>query len=126
MEPAINADLTHNLQSPDDLTLELLRDLGWFPDADLDGLADQLDCDPTSDLSATLVIAGCDSGVTNFSFTSGCTFSDLIQQIGANSRNHGQFESGVAHLTNALKSAGLISGNQKSVIQRCAAGANIP
>ena len=29
MEPAINGDLTHNVQSPFDLTFELLLDLGW-------------------------------------------------------------------------------------------------
>jgi hypothetical protein len=29
MEPAINSDLTHNVSSPFDLTLEALRDLGW-------------------------------------------------------------------------------------------------
>lgn len=43
MEPAINGDLTHNVKAPDDLTLELLRDIGWFPDADLDGVADGVD-----------------------------------------------------------------------------------
>ena len=26
----INPDLTHNLTAPDDLTLELMRDVGWF------------------------------------------------------------------------------------------------
>ena len=46
MEPAINGDLTHNVKSPDDLTLELFRDVGWFPDADLDGV--QNDLTPTS------------------------------------------------------------------------------
>jgi hypothetical protein len=40
MEPAINANLTHNLKAPDDLTLEQLRDVGWFPDANLDGIPD--------------------------------------------------------------------------------------
>lgn len=40
MEPAINGNLTHNLKSPDDLTLELMRDVGWFPDANLDGVPD--------------------------------------------------------------------------------------
>jgi hypothetical protein len=40
MEPAINADLTHNLTAPDDLSLEQLRDVGWFPDANLDGIPD--------------------------------------------------------------------------------------
>ena len=29
MEPAINGDLTHSVSSPFDLTLEILRDLGW-------------------------------------------------------------------------------------------------
>lgn len=40
MEPAINANLTHNLSAPDDLTLELMRDVGWFPDANVDGIPD--------------------------------------------------------------------------------------
>ena len=39
MEPAINADLTHSVKPPQDLTLPALRDIGWFPDGDLDGLA---------------------------------------------------------------------------------------
>ena len=51
MEPAINPDLTHNVKAPDDLTLELFRDIGWFADADLDGVADQTDCNPQSDLT---------------------------------------------------------------------------
>jgi hypothetical protein len=31
MEPAINTDLTHSVKSPLDLTLPLLRDIGWAP-----------------------------------------------------------------------------------------------
>lgn len=126
MEPAINGDLTHNVKAPDDLTLELLRDVGWFADADLDGVPDNFDCEPNSNFAPTVVIGGCDSGVTNFLFTSGCTLSDLIAHIAANSSNHGQFVSGVADLTNQLKKAGLITGAQKGSIQSCAAGASIP
>ncbi|HWS99064.1 MAG TPA: PA domain-containing protein [Pyrinomonadaceae bacterium] len=126
MEPFINPDLTHNLKAPDDLTLELMRDVGWFPDADNDGAATGDDCDDTSDFSPTVVIDGCDTGVPNVFFTSGCTLSDLIQGIGASSSNHGQFVSNVSHLTNSLKKAGLITGAQKSAIQSCAAGASIP
>lgn len=126
MEPAINGDLTHNVKAPDDLTLELLRDVGWFADADLDGLADTADCEPHSNLAPTVVIGGCDSGVTNYLFTSGCTLSDYIAHLGASASNHGQFVSGVADLTNQLKKAGLITGAQKSSIQSCAAGASIP
>jgi hypothetical protein len=126
MEPAINSDLTHNVKAPYDLTLELLRDIGWFADADLDGVADGVDCSPNSNLSPTVVIGGCDTGVSNTLFTSGCTISDLIAQIAAGSKNHGAFVSDVAHLTNDLKKAGIITGNQKDSIQSCAENASIP
>jgi hypothetical protein len=42
MEPNINSDLTHNVSGVD-LTLALLRDVGWFADADVDGLVDSAD-----------------------------------------------------------------------------------
>ena len=130
MEPFINDDLTHSVAPPEDLTLPLMRDIGWFPDADLDGIADGDDCDPTSDRSATVVIEGCDSGVPNTFFetgpNAGCTISDLIQKAAADARNHGGFVSAVAHLTNELKKAGIITGAQKGTIQSCAAGASIP
>ena len=40
MEPAINPDLTHSVQAPEDLTLAQLRDVGWFLDANVDGIPD--------------------------------------------------------------------------------------
>jgi hypothetical protein len=126
MEPAISADLTHNVKAPDDLTLELLRDVGWFPDADLDGVADGADCEPHSDRRATVIIAGCDSGVPNTLFSTGCTIADQINHIAATAKNHGQFVSDVAHLTNDLKAQGIITGAQKGAIQSCAAGAALP
>ncbi len=46
MEPAINSDLTHQVSGVD-LTLALMRDVGWFADADLDGLSDSVDNCPT-------------------------------------------------------------------------------
>jgi hypothetical protein len=126
MEPAINGDLTHSVSPPQDLTLPLFRDIGWFPDADLDGIPDTQDQCLGSDLSPTVVIDGCDSGVPNTFFTTGCTISDLINQCAAGARNHGGFVSCVAHLTNDLKKAGIISGSQKGSIQSCAAHAGIP
>jgi hypothetical protein len=49
MEPSINADLTHNVQAPHDLTLEQFRDIGWYPDADVDLVEDGFDnCPNTS------------------------------------------------------------------------------
>jgi hypothetical protein len=130
MEPAINADLTHSVMSPEDLTLALMRDVGWFPDADLDGIADEVDCSPNSDLRPTIIIDGCDTGVPNTFFASGpnagCTISDLIRGCAANAGNHGGFVSCVSHLTNDLKKDGLITGSQKGAIMSCAAGASLP
>jgi hypothetical protein len=130
MEPAINADLTHSVTSPEDLTLALMRDVGWFPDADLDGIADEVDCSPNSDRRPTVIIDGCDTGVPNTFFSSGpnagCTISDLIRRCAADAGNHGGFVSCVSHLTNELKNDGLITGSQKGAIMSCAANASLP
>lgn len=127
MEPAINPDLTHRVKAPFDLTFELLNDEGWtFPDADNDGVPDDEDCNPNSNLSPTVVIGGNNSGVPNTLFSNGCTISDIIAQIAASSGNHGAFVSGVASYTNSLVSSGVITGKQKGAIQSAAAKANIP
>jgi hypothetical protein len=126
MEPAINPDLTHSVEPPQDLTLPEMRDVGWFPDADLDGVADDSDDCPDSDLSATVVVGTCDSGVPNTVLPSGCSISDLVSQCAAGAGNHGHFVSCVAHTLNDLKKAGVISGAQKGAIQSCAGGASIP
>ncbi len=121
MEPAINSDLTHNLTAPFDLTLELLRDVGWFADADLDGVPNETDCTANSDLRATVVIGGVNTGVPNALFTSGCTITDLTELIRISAKNHGQYVSGVAGLTNTLVKNGVITGAQKGAIQSATA-----
>ena len=127
MEPNINGDLTHSVKPPEDMTLPLLRDVGWYPDADLDMVPDDgSDQCLGSDLRPTVNVASCNSGVPNTLFSNGCTISDLIGKIAAQSQNHGDFVSGVAHLTNDLKASGLITGANKGAIQSCAAGAAIP
>lgn len=120
MEPAINADLTHDVG----LTREQMVDIGWF--TDLDGVPDGKDSCIGSSQSATVVIDGCDSGVNNTVFTNGCRVSDLINDCQVGASNHGGFVSCVAHLTNDLKKAGIISGSQKGSIQSCAGQSNLP
>jgi hypothetical protein len=66
------------------------------------------------------VIDTCDSGVRNHLFPDGCNFGDQIAACGAGAKNHGQFVSCVAHVVNAWKKAGLITGQQGSRIVRCA------
>jgi hypothetical protein len=122
MEPAINNDLTHKVKAPDDLTFELLRDVGWtFPDADADGVPDDEDCNPNSDTSATIVIGGIDTGVPNTLFPNGCTMSDLLSDLKEGAATHGDYAAAVAHLTNQWNADGLISGEQKGAIQSAAA-----
>jgi PA domain-containing protein len=123
MEPAINPDLTHKVKAPDDLTFELLRDVGWtFPDADNDGVPNDEDCNPNSVTSPTIVIGGIDTGVPNTLFANGCTMADILAQLAADhTNNHGDYVSAVAALTNQWVADGLITGRQKGAIQSAAA-----
>jgi hypothetical protein len=99
----------------------LLRDFGWYPDADGDLVNDDVDCNSTSDLRATIVIGGIDTGVTNRLFPSGCTSADLIAGLHSAASNHGTFVSGVAHLTNDWAQSGLMTGQEKEKVQSAAA-----
>ena len=104
----------------------LVSSAAVFCDADGDGVRDDQDTCPNSDLSPTVAMDGCDSGVSNTLSPSGCTISDLVTECGENAGNHGGFVSCIAHLTNDLRNAGIITGRQKGAIQRCAAQADIP
>jgi hypothetical protein len=95
------------------------------PDQDEDGVIDVEDECPSSTLTGTVFIGDCDTGVPNALSASGCTISDQFAACGVGARNHGQYVSCVAHVTNALKKAGLITGQQKGAIQSCAARSNI-
>jgi len=72
-----------------------------------------------------IVIDGCDTGVIDQEFD-GKTISGEISECAKGARNHGQFVSCVAKLTNNLMKAGLITGKEKGAIQSCAAQADIP
>jgi hypothetical protein len=126
MEPIIGSDLSHSVTAPKDLTLALLRDLGWYPDADVDGVPDGEDCEPYSDRRETVVIHGCDTGVPNPLFVTGCTLTDLINDLEVGADNHGAYVSAVTALTDELRSRELLSGKQKGAIQACAARAPVP
>lgn len=66
-------------------------------------------------------IGACDSGVPDLTLPGGSTISDLIAECSDSATNHGRFVSCVSHVTNDLRSAGTITPQQKSAIQRCAA-----
>ncbi len=92
-------------------------------DFDGDGVQDDQDDCLESDLSATIVIGSCDSGVDNMLFGNGCTMADLIQECADAASNHGEFVSCVAQLASGWRADGLISGQDMGKIQSCAARA---
>jgi hypothetical protein len=95
-------------------------------ETDGDGIPDDEDACPNSDLTETVTIDGCDSGVENVLLEDGCTISDLILECADDADNHGEFINSVSHTANSLKKEGIISGNEKGKIQKCAAKADIP
>ena len=117
MEPSINGDLTHGV----DLTRQEMTDIGWFSDGD--GVADGVDQCIGSSRSATVVIDGCNSGVTNTTFATGCRITDQVNDCRVGAANHGAFVSCVANLMNSLRTRGVITEGQKGAIQSCAARA---
>jgi len=95
-------------------------------DTDGDGIPDDDDACPCSDLSPSVVIDNCDSGVPNTLLPTGCTISDLLEECVEEADDHGAFVSCVAQMTNYLKKRRIITGQEKGAIQSCAAQANIP
>ncbi len=91
------------------------------PDSDDDGVNDGTDAFPLSNLSATVVIQGCNTGVANKLLPNGATFNDLIGAARASSANHGAFVSAVTGLADGWKKAGLITGRDQGAITSCAA-----
>ena len=71
------------------------------------------------------MIEQCDTGVENQLIDDTC-MSDLIANCEEDAKNHGDYVSCVAHLTNDWKKDGLITGTEKDAIQSCAAEADIP
>lgn len=79
-----------------------------------------------SDRRATVFVAGATTGVTNVLFTTGCTIADLVAAEEDDARNHGQFVSGLNHLTKALMDAGVITKQERDRLHGAAAHATAP
>ena len=77
-------------------------------------------------VAETIIIDGCDSGIADQTLENGSLMSNLIANCADGVKNHGAFVSCVAQLTNEWKKDGLIDGQAKGAIQRCAASADIP
>lgn len=116
----------------DDLSgtiLDFCQQIGYNDgqcDLDNDGIRNQYDHCPRSNIEQTIVIDRCDSKVRNEFFNNGCTMSDRIARCADAALNHGKFVKCVSDLTNNWKKNGKISERDKGAIQECAAKADIP
>jgi len=88
-------------------------------DTDGDGVDDGDDAFPLSNLSTTVLVGTCDSGVGNQVLASGASFNDLIGDL--DPANHGAYVGAVSAYANEWKKDGLISGRDKGKITSCAA-----
>jgi hypothetical protein len=116
MEPAINPDLTSSVKPPQDLTLPLLKDLGWFTDRD--GVLDGDDVCPASITTPTVVLNTCDSQVPNTVHPNGCSVSDVLNVC--TGLRGGLYTACVAVTSTVLRLGGVITGPQVGAIVKCA------
>lgn len=90
-------------------------------DSDGDGVGNNADPFPNSNRSALVSVGTCSTGVANRLLPNGATFNDLLGAAAAGAANHGARVSAVTQLSNAWKSAGLISGRDHGAITSCVA-----
>ncbi|MEM7264172.1 MAG: hypothetical protein AAF488_19460, partial [Planctomycetota bacterium] len=88
-------------------------------DSDGDGIPDDEDACPNSDLSPTVVIGDCDSGVTNHLLPNGCTIKDRIDHIQATAANPIRAIIRTADLLRRLKRRGVITRHDARAILVC-------
>ena len=92
-------------------------------DDDNDGCLDDVDPVVNSNLSETVILADCDTGITNI-LTDDCGIylADIVDALEVQElKNHGQFVSAVAHMAQDWVDAGYITETEKSNMVTCAA-----
>jgi hypothetical protein len=122
MEPNINADLPLAVDVPYDLTLPLMRDIGWYLDRDLDLVPDEkLDRCLGSNMTDTVIIGKIDTRVPNTVVPNGCTVSDYIAACSVHAKRHGGVLSCVAKITMKLEQGRFITREDRKTILRAVA-----
>ncbi|WP_417658792.1 hypothetical protein [Pseudidiomarina sp.] len=87
-------------------------------DSDADGILDDVDACPASDISTTVVVGANDTGVTNSVDSVGCSISDKVQACSADAQSKGAEVSCVSHLAKQLRKEGIISNSDHGALLR--------
>jgi hypothetical protein len=64
--------------------------------------------------------------VANTLFQGGCSIRDLVGNVAAGAKNHGEFVSGMNQLLKALEDAGLITEDERKRMHEATAHARLP
>lgn len=88
-------------------------------DFDEDGSVGTCDSCPMSDLTETVRINACQTGVVNSMLDDGCTMTDQIDRCAEDSPNHGRFTSCVTHLARDWRMQALISNKESARLVQC-------
>jgi hypothetical protein len=88
-------------------------------DADGDGVPDDEDRCPDSDLELTVVVGNCNSGVEDKVLGDGCTMNELIAQCADTSTRRWGFVLCLNRLTTTWQREGLIAWKEKLRILGC-------
>jgi hypothetical protein len=96
---------------------------GAAGDSDGDGIPDEVDRCPMSDLSYTVEVGICECGVTNTLMPDGCTVSDLVGPVaGSAGTNLGRKLNAVQRLGFELKAGGVLSLQDVRALVSCTQG----
>ena len=95
---------------------------------DDDGVLDAQDQCSLSNLEATVIIDGCDSGIGNVLLDDplGCNIGDEIAKLVDGAKSHGQFVSRVDKFLLKLQKTGVLAPNQKHAIKVCTSQSSLP
>ncbi len=96
-----------------------------WSDTDGDGIGDNADVNDASDLSTYVSMNGLETTVSNQIFASGLTLADMVAEASnqclSNANNHGKYVSCVAKALQSMLKQGLITDNEKELLQSAAA-----
>lgn len=95
-------------------------------DSDSDGVLDDQDACPLSNVDPTVRVEACDSGVGNHIFPDGCSIADEVGSLQSAAKNHGEFVSSTSHYTRELVNLGVLVNQEAASIQRCVAKSKAP
>lgn len=101
-------------------------DLHLDTDTDGDGVPDDEDLMPNSNMEETVVIEDCDSSVENTALGDGYMFSDRIDELEAGEyKNHGQYVKASAQYLASLVKDEILSNEEKDLIMECVGSSSI-